>query len=102
MRDYDQLDDYDDVETFRSVQPHRGVMILVLGIVSLLTCFLVGIVAIIMGRRDLDLMKRGMMDPEGKGMTQAGVILGIVCTIFTLLVIGLYAAIILLVLATKR
>lgn len=102
MRDYDQLDDYDDVETFRSVQPHRGVMILVLGIVSLLTCFLVGIAAIIMGRRDLDLMKRGMMDPEGKGMTQAGVILGIVCTIFTLLVIGLYAAIILLVLATKR
>jgi hypothetical protein len=103
MRDYDQRDDYDDLESFRSLQPHRGVMILVLGIVSfILTCFPIGITAIILGRRDMDLMRRGMMDNEGKGMTQAGVILGIVSTIISLLVAGLYAAMFLFVIAAKK
>src|SRR5262249_32880213 len=65
----------------RDVEPNRGPLVLVLGILSIvLNCFPIGIVAWVMGQRDLGKMKRGMMDPQGRGVTQAGLICGIIGT----------------------
>ncbi len=63
--------------------PHRGGTILVLGIVSLVVCnFLMipGLAAWVMGQTDLRQMSAGRMDPSGRGMTIAGMILGIIST----------------------
>lgn len=61
--------------------PHRATVILVLGILSIVICFICGIVAWVMGNADLKAMNAGTMDPSGRGMTQAGRIIGIVGTI---------------------
>lgn len=65
-----------------SLQPHRGALILTLGILGLLVCAPFGIAAWIMGANDLRDMKAGRMDSSGRGMTQAGYILGIIATVF--------------------
>ena len=67
------------------MQPHRGTMILVFGILGLVVCAPFGIVAWVMGNADLKAMDAGIMDPEGRGTTQAGKILGIVATLVTVL-----------------
>ena len=61
-------------------RPHRGVLILVFGILGLVLCFPFGIAAWIMGNGDLQEMRAGRMDPTGQGLTQAGRICGIVAT----------------------
>lgn len=83
----------------RDTEPHRGVLILVLGIISLaaviLTCFYVGpligiplgITAWVLGHGDLRKIKNNQMDPEGLGITQAGWICGIIGTILNSLVL---------------
>ncbi|MHC4160338.1 MAG: DUF4190 domain-containing protein [Planctomycetota bacterium] len=58
--------------------PHRGVLILILGILGIVCCFICGIVAWVMGNGDLKEMAAGRMDPAGEGMTKAGKICGIV------------------------
>lgn len=63
------------------VQPHRGAMILVFGILGLLCCFIFGIVAWAMGSADLKEMDAGRMDPSGRGLTQAGQICGIISAV---------------------
>lgn len=63
----------------RYYQPHRGVLILVLGILGLSLCGLIGIPAAFMGLTDLRAMNDGRMDPSGKGLTIAGMILGWIC-----------------------
>ena len=66
------------------LEPHRGTLILVLGILSLVLCgFFTGIPAWIMGKGDLAKIKDGMMDPEGDGTTKAGMICGMICCIIT-------------------
>ena len=60
------------------VKPHRGVLILVLGIVSIVFCQFLGIFPWMMANGDLDAMDRKEMDPEGRGLTQAGKICGMV------------------------
>ena len=60
------------------MQAHRGVLILVLGILGLVCCFICGIIAWVMGNTDLQAMNRGVMDPSGRGLTQAGKICGII------------------------
>ncbi len=78
------------------VKPHRGVMILVLGILSFVVCPLIlGIVAWMMGNKDLEEMNAGTMDPEGKGLTQAGKIIGMVNVILVL--IGIVIQVLMLV-----
>lgn len=62
-------------------QPHRATLILVLGILSVVICFVCGIVAWVMGNADMKAMDAGTMDPSGRGMTQAGKIIGIVGTV---------------------
>jgi predicted Zn finger-like uncharacterized protein len=76
----------------RDADPHRGGLVLTLGIIGLLGIVLCapigtlfGMVAWILGHSDLKRMKRGDMDPEGEGMTQAGWICGIIATSIGLL-----------------
>jgi hypothetical protein len=63
------------------MRPHRGTIILVLGILGLVACFVCGIFAWIMGNADMKAMDAGEMDPTGRGITQAGRIIGMVATI---------------------
>jgi hypothetical protein len=82
------------------MKPHRGTLILVLGILSLVICQPLGIAAWIMGSNDMKEMDAGTMDPSGRGLTQAGkicgivalVLLGIAIIIAVLLMIGLLGA----------
>jgi hypothetical protein len=88
-------DDDDDFPRRRNLTPHRGVIILVLGIVALLGALvfapllIVGPIAWFMGNADLREIRAGRMDPEGESMTQTGRIMGIVATV--LLILGLLA-----------
>lgn len=83
--DDDDYDDYDDYEGGGRRQPHRGTLIVVLGILSLVACAPLGIGAWMMGSADLAAMRAGRMDPSGKDMTQIGYILGIIGTVLFLL-----------------
>ena len=60
------------------MQNHRGGLILGLGIVSLVLCQLLGVVAWVMANADLREMDAGRMDPEGRSLTEAGKICGII------------------------
>jgi predicted Zn finger-like uncharacterized protein len=87
--DLDEADEFDIRKrpgVRRDCEPHRGTLILVLGIVSIvlrgaLIGGFLGLPAWIMGKRDLGKMDRGEMDPAGRGNTQAGYICGIIGTI---------------------
>jgi hypothetical protein len=102
----------------RDSEPHRGSLILTLGIISIcifplsFMCSIFGIIfhvigaglgiaAWTMGSRDLKKIRSGSIDPAGQGTTQTGMICGIVGTILCglgalvlLLVVVLYAYII--------
>jgi len=60
------------------LKPHRGTTVLVLGILGLVVCFICGIIAWVMGNNDLREMNQRIMDPAGRGMTNAGRICGMV------------------------
>jgi len=72
------------------MRPHRGVLILVLGILGLVGCGIItAIPAWVMGSGDLKEMDAGLIDPAGRSMTQAGKICGIISTIlFCLALVG--------------
>ncbi len=62
-------------------QPHRGVVILVLGILAIVIYFLgliLGGIAWHMGNEELRRMDAGLSDPTGRGMVTAGKICGII------------------------
>jgi predicted Zn finger-like uncharacterized protein len=75
----------------RDCEPHRGNMVLVFGIISLAALVLggcgavvglpFGIIAWVMGRGDMQKMDAGVMDPQGRGTTQAGKVCGIIGTV---------------------
>ena len=71
----------------QSVAPHRGVLILVLGIIGIVCCFICGIIAWVMGNNDLREIDAGRMDPSGRGLTQAGKICGMVGVILGIIAI---------------
>ncbi len=73
------------------LQPHRGGLVLGLGIASLVVCAPLGIAAWVMGNNDLAAMRRGEMDRTGEGNTQAGRICGMVASILMLFGCGCYA-----------
>jgi predicted Zn finger-like uncharacterized protein len=68
-------------------EPHRGGLILALGIISiaLAACGILilplALAACVMGRRDLVKMRRHLMDRDGEGLTHAGWICSIIGTI---------------------
>jgi len=70
------------------MKPHRGTLVLVLGIISLVVCAPLGIAAWVMGNSDLKEMDAGTMDPSGRGMTQGGKICGMIGLI--LMILGLF------------
>lgn len=71
------------MEEPKNLAPHRGGLVLALGIVSLVACQLLGVAPWIMGKADLQEMDEGRMDPSGRGLTEAGKILGIVSLVLT-------------------
>jgi hypothetical protein len=81
-------DDDDEFGRGRWREPHRGTLILVLGICGLVVCGLCAPAAWIMGNGDLAKMRAGTMDPSGYGSTQAGWVLGIIGTLLILATIG--------------
>jgi len=80
----------------RIVNPHRGGLILTLGILSwALGCAVFGVMAWVMGSNDLRDMRIGSMDAQGRGLTQAGQIIGMIHVIASLVVlVGLLTALI--------
>ena len=75
----------------RKLQPHQGGMILTLGIVSLFCniCLIPGLLAWMLGTQDMRKMDNGIMESDGRGLTQAGMIIGMVMTcLFLLSVFG--------------
>jgi hypothetical protein len=75
------------------MKPHRGTLILVLGILGLVVCAPCGIAAWIMGAGDLKQIDAGQMDATGRGLTNAGRICGIIATI--LLIVGVVISVLL-------
>lgn len=60
-------------------EPHRGTLILVLGIISMVTAgLIIGPIAWFLGTADMKKIRAGTMDPEGESMTNIGRILGLV------------------------
>jgi len=72
-------------ETPQGMKPQRGGVILALGIVGIVVCFICGIIAWVMGQKDLKEMREGVRDPSGMQLTKAGWICGIVGTILGIL-----------------
>jgi hypothetical protein len=82
-------------------EPHRGGLVLGLGIASLCVLVLGGLgpliglvlgpIAWVMGNADLTAIRAGRMDPEGENQTSTGRMLGMIATIVhaVLLVLGL-------------
>lgn len=92
--DEDDNDSFTDLRPIRhSGVPHRGGMILAIGIIAWVlfpyTTWICGPIAWIMGNSDLARIRAGEMDPGGEGMVQAGRILGMVGTIVILVVAAL-------------
>ncbi len=69
----------------RRYKSHRGSTVLTLGILGLVVCGICGIIAWVMGVSDMREMRAGIMDPAGRSSTQAGMICGIISTIFVII-----------------
>jgi hypothetical protein len=76
-----------------AVRPHRGALVLVMGILGIVICFILGIIAWVMGSSDLREMDAGRMDPSGRGITTAGKILGIVSVVLAVVGVGVWVLI---------
>lgn len=58
-------------------EPHRGGVILTLGILGF-CCIIPAIIAIVMASNDLQKIDHGQMNPAGRQLTKAGMVIGIV------------------------
>jgi hypothetical protein len=87
-RRHDDEEDEDDRprRSRRHLEPHRGSLILALGIASLFTMPLIlGPLAWVLGNHDIAEIRAGRMDPEGESNTNTGRIIGMVMTILSLI-----------------
>jgi hypothetical protein len=105
-RMYRDDDDYDRPRRRRwsgEGMPHRGGLVLTMGVLSLCFAFIpplglvMGIVAWVMGAGDLSKIRRGEMDPEGQSMTNGGYVCGILGTIGSVLLLLFFGTIFLTV-----
>jgi uncharacterized Tic20 family protein len=87
MPRYDDDDDDDEDDYRPRKEPHRGQMILILGVVAIAFFHLLGPFVWWMGSVDLRKMREGRMDRRGESETQVGYVLGIAST--ALMAIGL-------------
>ncbi len=70
----------------RYVAPHRGPLILVLALMGLfITCPVFPFMTWVMGSNDLREMQAGRMDPAGRDLTRAGMVIGMVLSILWIL-----------------
>src|SRR5262249_10177151 len=86
-------DSRDEIGLRRPMTPHRGAAVLTFGILSIaipICAPVLGPVAWIMGYNDLQAIRAGYMDRSGEGITQAGMIIGMVMTILCALVLGFF------------
>ncbi|MGH9927881.1 MAG: DUF4190 domain-containing protein [Pyrinomonadaceae bacterium] len=67
------------------MRPHRGVIILVFGILGFVVCPFFGIAAWVMGNSDLEEINAGRMDPTGRDLTKAGRVCGMIGTALLIL-----------------
>jgi hypothetical protein len=100
-------DDYDDLDIHQRrglrnrFAPHRGGLIMALGLIALVGgmsfCLpaLIGPLAWAMGSWDLRAIRDGHMDPTGESMTRAGQVCGIVATVLLILAVPFFCLVIL-------
>lgn len=88
----------DDDDRYADLEPHRGMLVLILGALSLAVTPLIGPFAWWMGATDLRKMRAGVMDPRGKGETHAGYVLGIIATVLLGIALLAIAVVLLMVL----
>ena len=81
----------------QALAPHRGTLILILGILGIVCCFICGIIAWVMGNGDLREMAAGRMDPSGEGLTKAGKICGMISVM--LQIIGFVVCLLIVILS---
>lgn len=62
----------------RYPQPDRGVLVLIMGILSWMLCPVFGIVAVVVGRSALNDIDKGLADPNGRGLVTAGYWIGLI------------------------
>ena len=74
----------------QQMAPHRGTLILVLGILGLVCCIICGIIAWVFANTDLREMDAGRMDPSGRSLTQAGKICGIISVVLAVVGLGFW------------
>jgi hypothetical protein len=72
-------------------EPHRGGVILALAIVGIFVCDILSVVALVMGIIDLSKMNRGEMDPSGRGLTIAGIVIAVLKIVVIAFVIAAMA-----------
>ena len=84
------------------LKPHRGAAVLALGITGIIPCFICGIIAWVLARRDLAEMEAGHMDPAGRGLTMAGKICGIVGVCFWSVYLVFYAFVLMVFFGSAR
>jgi hypothetical protein len=84
------------------LKAHRGAAVLTLGILGLAVCGICGIIAWVMGNSDMREIDSGVMDPAGRGMTQAGKICGIIGCILNLVGIVIFLIIMLTAASATR
>lgn len=88
------------VSPARYATPHRGGLILVLGILGwIVGCPIFGVAAWMMGASDLREISYGRMDPAGKGLTQAGYVLGMVYSLLWIVVVVILMVVLMIGLA---
>jgi len=82
------------------VAPHRGGLVLVLGLLGLFSCPVFSFIAWIMGSHDLREMRSGRMDRSGESLTMAGMILGMILSLLWMVAaIGLLGLIVIAIAA---
>jgi hypothetical protein len=62
------------------MRSHRGVIILVFGILGFVLCQFFGVAAWVMANTDLKEMATGRMDSSGRDLTKAGRLCGMIAT----------------------
>lgn len=81
--------------SYLALAPHRGALILTLAIISIVVCNLLSVPSLVMALVDLNKMSRGIMDPSGRGLTIAGLVISIISSLYFLVWSGFIVAMIL-------
>lgn len=74
-------------------KPDRGVLVLIMGILSWVICMFFGIVAVVVGRSALADIESGQANPNDKTLVKIGYWLGLISLILNVLMIGLFVLI---------